>query len=244
MKFATSILLVTLIASMSTLMLKADNSSASTTNVISGDAKPTDIATGACTPGSCSQCARDGGAKFCTTCVNKTITGAGNRGRCEGEAPTGCLATQYLDGKVVCAECDEKDNYHLIMSSGFICVKCDLSANYLSGSSCKKAETLVENCSFYAPPTGICRECKAGYQLSENVCYPLPEGCAYSDAPHLKNYCSHCSNGFVSKDGTCPEIEAANCQMVVPNSTSRCMVCNSGYYIKDASCLPIKVRNC
>ena len=99
MKFTTSILLITLIASMSAYKLRADDGV--NTDAVVGEtgtsstvaSSSTAASTGACTKGSCGICEKNGAAKFCTTCYKSNITGTANNRLCDGSAPTGCTVT-------------------------------------------------------------------------------------------------------------------------------------------------------
>lgn len=243
MKFTTTILLVTLVASMSAYKLRADDG-VNTENDTAKDVKVADTSsatasTGACNAGSCGRCDKDGDAKYCSICYKKNISGTGKNQKCDGAAPTGCLATMVNNDKATCVGCDDKNNYQMVDSE---CVKCDLSANYLSGKDCKPVETKVSNCATYAS-TGDCQSCKAGYQLQEKACNALPKGCAYMNADKK---CTICSNGFTPTDdkGTCPDNKVSNCERVVSDDNTKCATCKSGYYVKDGACAKIGVSNC
>lgn len=254
MKFTTSILVITLIASLSAFKLRADDGvhtepisevdSVAATGTSASTGTSTAAATGACTKGSCAACDKNGAAKFCTTCYKKNISGSGDNRKCDGAAPTGCLTTVTgSNGQAYCSICDTKNNYQLILNvvdkTKNTCVKCDLSANYLSGVECKTA-TKVSNCATYGSD-GNCQTCKAKYQLQANACNQLPTNCSYMDADKA---CKACVPKYYLKDGKCTSITIKNCLSLSPTDQTKCQVCDSGFYVKDGTCASIGVSNC
>ena len=199
MKITTSILLITLVASMSAHKLRAD------------DGVNTEVGTqetGACTMGLCASCDKIDDAKFCRMCYKSNISGTGNNTFCDGIAPSGCLGTVSIDDEPTCVECDTKNNYHMVSSD---CVQCDLSSNYLSGKECKAVKTKVTNCASYKSATD-CKSCSLRYQLKENACTKILISNCSAVSPTNNTKCHTCVSGYyVSDDGTCSMIKIANC---------------------------------
>lgn len=201
---------------------------------------------GACKDSNCVVC--NSSQKVCTVCLTGFVVQnascyacASNCLNCSISGPSQCDQNSCQTGfarvsSSLCALC-ALGCFSCSAVDLTTCFSCPLGSFQVVGGQCQVCPQGCINCS----SASICRSCRAGYRLINNVCF---QTCTYpclDCSPYNPRICSSCFSGYaLSEDYTC--LSNIGC-----NQNSNCQICPVGYYLDIATltCIACKLQqNC
>ena len=184
----------------------------------------------------------------------------------EGQECVECIeGCKQCGNKVLCEICDTENGYYFLNGK---CVKnCGSGkrANPITGV-CDECST--SNCDSCPNDKEVCKDCKEGYVLYNNICYErCPVGtflsqdqrhCEDCDAKcaecHNKKTCirckipyvlqgeecqTECENGYYDSERVCYECQNPNCEKCSSEDSTKCTKCPAGTFFYKGNCLTL-----